>query len=420
MLNTSLYNGEGQRIRKTDGSSTNGDYTMYFYMGGSLAFSTNSDANYITDENILDPNGTIIAGKRQDNVYNPDKPEGQYWTYHYDARGSVTNIIGTDANGALYRAENNVYDAFGKDDSGSTTPTTSIKNEVKFTGAVQDGNGLYYLSSRHYDPNTGRFLQQDTVSGDPYSPWTQNLYTYTSNNPVNYIDPTGHFLGSLFAWVGKVVVGGIVNAVVDTGIRLLTGQEVSLKTVGRSFVEGCVASAIGTGTAKLASKVTSAAGKYAINKAGGAAARTTIGIMRGDSAKDIAKSVGIGFLADNILDGASATFSKIRARRANAKTTSTKSSTTRNIRTIKGSGHRKTYNRTNKRYDVNQQALLKIVKPNRRQGVDMTDARILVGWAKEYNVYPRRIDMGHPTRSLHSQLPHLHLGPYNHIPIKRR
>ena len=123
---------------------------------------------------------------------------------------------------------------------------------------------------------------------------------------MNYIDPTGHFLGSLFAWVGKVVVGGIVNAVVDTGIRLLTGQEVSLKTVGRSFVEGCVASAIGTGTAKLASKVTSAAGKYAINKAGGAAARTAIGVMRGDSAKDIARSVGVGFLADNVLDGISA------------------------------------------------------------------------------------------------------------------
>ena len=160
MLNTSLYNGEGQRIRKTDGSSTNGDYTMYFYMGGSLAFSTNSDTNYITDENILDPNGTIIAGKRQDNVYNPDKPEGQYWIYHYDARGSVTNIIGTDANGALYRAENNVYDAFGKDDSGSATPTTSIKNEVKFTGAVQDSNGLYYANGYHYNPITGTNVQE--------------------------------------------------------------------------------------------------------------------------------------------------------------------------------------------------------------------------------------------------------------------
>ncbi|MDL2225539.1 RHS repeat-associated core domain-containing protein [Eubacteriales bacterium OttesenSCG-928-M02] len=51
---------------------------------------------------------------------------------------------------------------------------------------------LYYLSARHYDPNTGRFLQQDTYKGDSFNPWTQNLYAYTSNNPVNYVDPTGH------------------------------------------------------------------------------------------------------------------------------------------------------------------------------------------------------------------------------------
>ena len=54
------------------------------------------------------------------------------------------------------------------------------------------------------------------------------------------------------------MVGGIVNAVVDTGIRLLTGQEVSLKTVGRSFVEGCVSTAIDSGVSKLASKARNA------------------------------------------------------------------------------------------------------------------------------------------------------------------
>ena len=71
-LDTSVYNGEGQRVRKVDGDSTNGDYTMYFYMSGALAFSTNSDANFVTDENILDPYGTIVAGKRQDNMFNAE------------------------------------------------------------------------------------------------------------------------------------------------------------------------------------------------------------------------------------------------------------------------------------------------------------------------------------------------------------
>ena len=50
------------------------------------------------------------------------------------------------------------------------------------------------------------------------------------------------------------MIGGVVNAVVDTGVRLLTGQEVSLKTIGSSFVQGCVETAAGSAVTKLASK----------------------------------------------------------------------------------------------------------------------------------------------------------------------
>ena len=78
-------------------------------------------------------------------------------------------------------------------------------NDIKFTGAMLDNSGTYYLGSRHYDPNTGRFLQQDTFKGEAYSPWTQNLYTYTSNNPVNYVDPTGHYYKEICGDIGQAM-----------------------------------------------------------------------------------------------------------------------------------------------------------------------------------------------------------------------
>nr|THJ77216.1 RHS repeat-associated core domain-containing protein [Acetivibrio thermocellus] len=47
--------------------------------------------------------------------------------------------------------------------------------------------GQYYLRARYYNPSIGRFMQEDTFRGDGL-----NLYTYVANNPLKYVDPTGH------------------------------------------------------------------------------------------------------------------------------------------------------------------------------------------------------------------------------------
>ncbi|MDH5507791.1 MAG: hypothetical protein OEZ02_11285 [Anaerolineae bacterium] len=38
----------------------------------------------------------------------------------------------------------------------------------------------------------GRFTQPDTIVPEPTSPQSFDRYAYVSNNPVKYIDPSGH------------------------------------------------------------------------------------------------------------------------------------------------------------------------------------------------------------------------------------
>ena len=66
-------------------------------------------------------------------------------------------------------------------------------NGYKYTGQKQVASiGLYYYGARYYDPSIGRFITEDSYPGEITNPQTQNLYIYVVNNPLRYIDPTGH------------------------------------------------------------------------------------------------------------------------------------------------------------------------------------------------------------------------------------
>ncbi|MGE6376832.1 RHS repeat-associated core domain-containing protein [Peribacillus muralis] len=50
----------------------------------------------------------------------------------------------------------------------------------------------YYLKARYYNPENGNFLALDPYPGDLNNPITQNGYGYANNNPVMFVDPSGH------------------------------------------------------------------------------------------------------------------------------------------------------------------------------------------------------------------------------------
>lgn len=165
---TYSYDYKGRRICKT----INGTIISYCYDGDQVI------AEY-------DANDTLLRKF----IYGPgiDEPicmidvtdNNAVYYYHFDGLGSVVAL--SDANAGI--VERYSYDVFGESNIEST-----IGNPYMFTGRRFDAEtGLYYYRARYYSPRIGRFLQADPIR---YADGL-NLYTYVSNNPINFVDPLG-------------------------------------------------------------------------------------------------------------------------------------------------------------------------------------------------------------------------------------
>ena len=185
------YNADGLRTTKT----VNGVVHTYYYSGSKLVRETYGD--YVLDF-FYDQNGTPFMLLQNGNIY----------YYITNAQGDVIRLVDINGNvAASYR-----YDPYGK--AISALGSHANINPLRYRGYVFDHEtGLYYLQSRYYDPEIGRFINADALVSTGQGLLSNNMFAYCLNNPVSGYDPTGHWNWSVFTTVVATLVATVTAIV---------------------------------------------------------------------------------------------------------------------------------------------------------------------------------------------------------------
>lgn len=108
-------------------------------------------------------------------------------------------------------------------------------NPIRYRGYYYDTEtSLYYLKSRYYDSEVGRFISSDEVTSTGQGILGTNMFAYCLNNPACVGDTEGKF--------GNWLIGGVVGAAVGAVSALIKGENV-LAAAAQGAVSGAIAGA---------------------------------------------------------------------------------------------------------------------------------------------------------------------------------
>jgi len=177
IVDTFTYDGDGQRVQKQDSTGT----TNRVWDGQNILLETNT-SNIIQVVYTLEPvlYGNLISQSRG----------GADSFYLFDALGTTRQLSST----AGSVTDSYLYDSLGNNLSASGSTTNWFRFVGRAGYELDSDLSAYTLRVRAYTPTTGRFISRDPSSyGGPLVGSSYDLYTYADNNPVRYVDPSGHF-----------------------------------------------------------------------------------------------------------------------------------------------------------------------------------------------------------------------------------
>ena len=215
--------------------------------------------------------------------------------YRFNGHGDVIALA--NSNGTIIKRYK--YDAFGVEEN----PGIFDTNVFRYCGEYYDAETkTIYLRARYYDAETGRFTQQDGWSyAVPGFLLSLNLYTYCWNNPVSYIDPSGHWSWSKALGITLIAVS---TALAVASIVMTAGAAAA--AVGAAA--GTIAANFGAGAATVATVTSFASGATTVAAAAATVAQIAFGLS------DITEIATDGYnpVRDDLLGGNQEAYDKTK------------------------------------------------------------------------------------------------------------
>ena len=191
---------------------------------------------------LYDANGSPVGMQYRNDTYTKNKWD-TYW-FEKNLQGDILGVYDYAGNCLVYYE----YDSWGKVSisySNNGASTSAAKNSLMYRGYYYDKDlGLYYLISRYYDANIGRFISADGYVSTGQGLTGYNMFAYCGNNPINRVDPAGE---AWWHWaIGAAIVVACAAATVVTcgGFAAAAGAVVA---VGSGVAAATTASTVAAG-----------------------------------------------------------------------------------------------------------------------------------------------------------------------------
>jgi RHS repeat-associated protein len=197
------YRADGMRVRKVGGYRSDGNGGFIKLAVNSADIATFYDGQMPVEEseretltqnllkltrNFVGARGLEAISTTQNSVTNVSYPL-------YDTHGNMVATLTKNTGGTSWNiGDERSYDVWGSVRSGAATGGPNGRYCANLGHVQDDESGLIYMRARYYEPESGRFVSEDSArDGD-------NWFIYSGNNPIKFVDPHGLAKGDTAAW----------------------------------------------------------------------------------------------------------------------------------------------------------------------------------------------------------------------------